>query len=151
MISLPLESNIRPIEMNEISLASAITKSCKGLSRGFNGEEQETLEEWINDDDNTILGAIVDEKIIGICMMGTYKSNKEKVAWLRELAVHPNYQNRGIGRSLIQYGLDWAIGRGATQSFLATDVENDNAIYLYTKHGYVKQDGRGEIVMGKKL
>lgn len=150
-LEMPNKANIRPLHNEETHTASLITKSCIGLSRGFDGDDEASISSWLNGDDNEIFAAIEDERIVGICMMGTYKNNGAIVAWLRELAVHPDYQRKGIGRSLAEFGLKWGKDKGATQSFLATDVENTPAIKLYNDLGYKQVEDRGEIIIFKHL
>ncbi len=84
-----------------------------------------------------------------MCMMNIYGHESEKgpVVWLRELAVHLEYQGRGIGFSLILKGLKWRKSNNATRSFLAVDLKNRNAIKLYKALGYKRNVERGQINM----
>ncbi len=147
----PQGTDIRQIEDKEAQTAAWVTKSCKGLSRGFDGEDQEAILEWLQEDDHLVFAAFEGEAMVGVCMMATYASGKETVAWLRELAVHPNHQRKGIARALAYAGLEWGKTKGATQSFLAADIENTPAISLYRDLGYEQADGRGEIQVFKNL
>lgn len=142
--------DIRSIHPNELAAASLVTKACKGLSRGFDGEEITGLQEWLKEN-NEIFIATKDNEILGICMMATYQKDQNVVAWLRELAVHPNHQRTGIGRSLAITGLNWGKSKGASLSFLATDIENSPAIRLYNELGFKQTTPRGEINMCKKI
>ncbi|MGX8794803.1 GNAT family N-acetyltransferase [Fusibacter sp. JL298sf-3] len=144
-------SFIRSLNKEEISVASEVTQTCSGLSRGFEGEEEISIKEWLEGESNEVFAAIEDDEVIGICMMSVYDSNSGKVAWLRELAVNPKFQRRGIGRSLAKYGIEWGVNKGAIKSFLATDIENTPAINLYKELGYVQASNRGEIVITKHL
>lgn len=146
-----LAAEIRPIKDGEAGLAAAITRSCAGISREFKGEPEEEVLKWMKQEDHEIFVAIKDEHMVGVCMMATYDGRQGKVAWVRELAVHPEYQYLGIGRSLVKFGLIWGQKRGCTRSFLATDIENFHAIRLYEKMGYQCQKGRGQINMAKKF
>lgn len=150
-IDLPNTTEIRPLKKNETNMASLITKSCKNLSRGFDGENEEAIIDWLNGDDNEVFAAIEDDKIVGICMMATYENNDVTVAWLRELAVHPDHQRKGIGRNLAKFGLNWGKSKGASKSFLATDVENSPVIKLYNELGYKQVEGRGQINVIKQF
>lgn len=142
---------IRPLSIEESQAAADVTKSCRGVSRGFYGEEPEFIREWLEGEENEIFAAVKNDIIIGICMMSIYQGSRGKVAWLRELAVKPEYQHQGIGRSLAGAGLEWGRDRGAELSFLATDVQNTHSINLYKKLGYAPKDGRGQINMSKKI
>ncbi|WP_425446633.1 GNAT family N-acetyltransferase [Dethiothermospora halolimnae] len=148
----PLFGDIRLMKEEEYREVAAVTRSCKGLSRGFNGEKDIFAKEWIQNENSSIVVAESDNKIVGVCFMNVYgfEGDKGPVAWVREVAVHPNYQGKGIGYSLIYYGLNWGKERGAIRSFLAVDSINYNAIKLYEKIGYKKEDGSEEISMVKE-
>ncbi|GGH26804.1 GNAT family N-acetyltransferase [Paenibacillus segetis] len=144
---------IRTINSDEYREASSITKACRGLSRGFNGEELDSIREWNESDHSCILVAEMDNEIVGVCLINIYgfESEKGPVLWLRELAVEPKHQNKGIGSSLIVEGLSWGRSNGAKRSFLASDVENHNAIKIYESFGYRRKDKRGQINMGRSI
>ncbi|MCG8531199.1 MAG: GNAT family N-acetyltransferase [Desulfovibrionales bacterium] len=146
-----LTAEIRLIEDSEIGIAAVVTRSCAGMSREFKGELEEGILEWMNQKDQEIFVATKNGQIVGICMMALYDGKQGKVAWLRELAVHPDYQYQGIGRSLAKVGLEWGQKQGCSTSFLATDIENFHAIRLYEKLGYQQQKGRGQINIAKKF
>lgn len=146
---IPLTVEIRPLHRDEAEAASKVTKSCKGISRGFYGEDPEFMLEWLDEDDNEIYAAIMNDKVVGICLMSTYQGKRGKVAWLRELAVIPEFQYQGIGRSLTKTGLDWGKSLGCDMSFLATDINNTHSINLYKRFGYVPDEGPGQINMSK--
>ena len=147
----PLTAEIRLIKAAETGLAAAVTRSCTRMSRDFYGELEEGIIEWLNHREQQVFVAIKNEQIVGTCMIGTYQGKPGKVAWLRELAVHPDQQGQGIGRSLAKVALEWGQQQGCTASFLATDTENFPAIHLYEKLGYQKQQGRGQINMTKRF
>ncbi|MDQ0087626.1 GNAT superfamily N-acetyltransferase [Paenibacillus anaericanus] len=132
---------------------SLITKACKGLSRGFHGEEVEFIKEWNEDENSCILLAELEGAAVGVCFVNIYGFNSEKgpVLWIRELAVDPNFQNRGIGRSLIEQGLQWGLLKGAKRSFLAVDKQNIKAIHLYNQFGYKCKDEIGQINMALEV
>ncbi|MBC8588815.1 GNAT family N-acetyltransferase [Paratissierella segnis] len=147
------KANIRPLMDNEIKIASDITKSCKGYSRGFTGQSEENIEDWFKTENSQLFAANVDGNIIGLCFVILYgfDSDKGTVLWIRELAVTPNYQSKGIGRQLIIHGIGWGKENGAKRSFLACDAENYNAINLYESLNYKRKDGRGQINMELSL
>lgn len=147
----PLTAEIRLIKAAETGLAAAVTRSCAGMSRQFFGEGEAGIIEWLNQQEQQVFVAIKNGEIVGTCMIGTYQGKLGKVVWLRLLAVHPDQQGQGIGRSLAKVGLEWGQQQGCTVSFLATDTENFPAIHLYEKLGYQRQEGRGQINMVYKI
>lgn len=55
------------------------------------------------------------------------------------MLVAPDWRGRGIGRALMQAGLDWALDRGAYKMELQVWPHNAAAIGLYEKFGFVKE------------
>ena len=138
--------NIETINEKDISTASNITKSCAGYSRGFIGQSEELIREWMNTEDSYLFLAKVDRKLVGLCfvMLYGFDSDKGIVLWIRELVVNPEYHSKGIGRQLIVHGINWGIENRSRRSFLAVDSENYNAIKLYESLGYKRKDERGD-------
>jgi ribosomal protein S18 acetylase RimI-like enzyme len=123
---------------------SQLTLSCRGTSRGFTGQSPSFCRDWISDhprsvlsnsNDKAVIGYKDDDKLVGCVFVAIY--GKIKTLWIREIAVDPEYQNRGIGRYLIRQAFSYALERGARRSFLAADECNENAIHLYQSLGYV--------------
>ena len=124
---------------------AAISQTCKGQSRGFNGETAEWFIEWMND--GQVLVKRVDGAIVGFCCITIY--NEGTTLWLRELAVMPEYQGKGFGRELMELGLWYGVNQKAQRGFLAVDVENHNAIHLYKQLGFIQKENELEIQMIK--
>lgn len=128
---------------------SQLTLSCDGRSRGFKGESVEFVQEWCESQDSCVLLAEEEGQLLGVCFVQVYgwENAKGPVVWIRELAVHPESQNRGIGRELVIQALRWGTNKGATRSFLAVDRENAAALHLYRQIGYRPTDEPGQINM----
>lgn len=54
------------------------------------------------------------------------------------LYVQPRHQGRGLGRALLEQGLDYARAAGAPSVWLTVNSENDPAIAFYLKQGFEK-------------
>ncbi|HZC70355.1 MAG TPA: GNAT family N-acetyltransferase [Jatrophihabitans sp.] len=54
-------------------------------------------------------------------------------AWLNELAVHPAYRSRGIGRRLLHAGRQWARSNGATMLMLDSSNVRMDAHRFYRR------------------
>lgn len=135
--------------------ASEVTLSCRNQSRGFTGESEIFLKEWLSncdeDDQNKTIFVQKNEsgQIVGLVCTTTYAHDSEKgaVAWIREVCVRPEYQNRGIARKLIMQALSYGKAKGAKRAFLAADEMNDNAIHLYKSIGFEPSLEDGQIDM----
>lgn len=127
----------------ECADAAAITQACRYQSRGFSGQTEAWVRSWLNNEnDDTENNAIFidkdEDRIVGIVCTATYAHDHPKgaVVWIREAAVDPKYQGRGIGRKLIKQALNYGKRHGATRAFLAADECNTGAIALYKSIGF---------------
>lgn len=86
-------------------------------------------------------------------------TKKRKKANIATIDVHPDYQGRGLGKSLMKLAEDRLRTQGITTCTLQVDVKNEGAIALYTKlgfeiectmHGYYAEQ-RDAYMMRKKL
>ena len=76
-----------------------------------------------------------------------------------EVAVDPQYQNRGLGEALINHLLGEAITAGADTALLEVRVSNHSAVRVYEKCGFKRdalrkgyyQDGEDALLMSKTL
>ena len=73
--------------------------------------------------------AIVDQKIVGMCAT----SHKDKISWVDQLYVKPDYIQKGIGSAL----LSDAVTRSTLPIRLYTFQENQLAKRFYEKYGFV--------------
>ncbi len=129
---------------DECARVVAVTQACRYQSRGFSGQTEEFVRQWISDtsDPDMLHKTVFIEKqgdeIVGAVFTCTYAQRHPKgaVAWIREAAVAPRFQNRGIGRRLILQALGSGKRHGAKRAFLAADELNTGAVALYTSIGF---------------
>lgn len=134
----PWQKGVREARPEDFAAAAAVTQECRFQSRGFEGEDEAFFHEWVALSPSVVLVAEQDRRVVGTACLRIYgfESEKGPVCWLRELAVSPAFQDRGIGQALVMAGLEWGKTGGARRSFLATDRLNERAIGLYTRIGY---------------
>lgn len=65
-------------------------------------------------------------------------------AELLTLAVHPEKQNRGLGRTLLDKTIAMAATHGAAKMFLEVAADNTPAIRLYTSSGFATVGKRSQ-------
>jgi len=116
--------------------ASELSQRCRLQSRGFEGETAEWFADWLKDDKVIIVRQ--DGVIAGYCCITIYDSGK--TLWIREMAVDPLYQGRGLGKLLMEQSITYGAQNGAVKGFLAADLLNHNAIGLYAKYGFIAQN-----------
>jgi len=69
--------------------------------------------------------------------------------YISNLAVYPEFQNRGFGTDLLQVAEHEAIRKGCTSMALDVETENLRAFQLYQKRGYVLERESSLLTLGK--
>jgi RimJ/RimL family protein N-acetyltransferase len=106
-----------------------------------------TLEEekkWINNSlensDNLILVAELNNEIIGLLHFSKKPKKKQNHIGEFGVSVHPNFQGQSVGRKLIETLLDWATDNEHIEKvFLNVFATNKTAIKLYKHLGFVEE------------
>jgi len=92
----------------------------------------QTVEQVIVEfNDGVVLKAVNDGRIIG----SVRASEKENTVYIGKLIVLPEYQNQGIGKSLLQAIEDEFLGK---RYELFTGEKSENNLKLYEKCGYTR-------------
>ncbi|HPA93260.1 MAG TPA: GNAT family N-acetyltransferase [Petrotogaceae bacterium] len=142
-------SQVFTISEDEYYAASGITLRCAGQSREYEGEDYTFVREWARSRNSKVLVYKQDENVCGVCFISIYRSASAKanVLWVRELAVDPLYQGKGVATVLLNKALEYGKNWGAYKSFLAVDRENFRAVRIYEKIGFHPKAGHGQINM----
>ena len=140
-------AEIHKATVSDFCAISSITKQCASQSRGFTVETPESLKEWNRGAHNHIVVAFSDSQILGHALLSLYgfDSPKGTVFWMRELAVKPESQRQGVGRSILVHAINWGCRKGATRSFLHCDSKNYASSQLCEDYGYRRTCNHGQI------
>lgn len=141
----------------ECAAVSGVLLSCRGTSRGFTGQSEAWVRSWACAENPNVQNACVltvrdaDGSLAGVLATGTYarEGGNGAICWIREVAVVPARQNRGIARRLLTGALAYGRKCGATRAFLAADEQNANAIHLYESCGFRPSGDESQIDMIK--
>ena len=72
-------------------------------------------------------------------IVGTVTSSQEGTSQvITALAVHPDKQGLGIGTALLKWVKDFAVRNGDTIVMLDVEVENERALEVYERAGFIK-------------
>lgn len=98
-------------------MASSIDKALQGFGSGY---------VWIDAETEDLVGNV-----------SIYPTTQDTVTWvIANVAVHPNYQRRGIARKLMVAGLKDLEKRGAQKVILQVEAQNYGAQHLYEELGF---------------
>jgi len=78
--------------------------------------------------------AVLDEKIVGFILVGITSSNK-KIAYISEFWVTKNYQEKGVGKSLLEFIEKYHKKKGVDRIRL-TSYNKSKAFGFYKKFNY---------------
>ncbi|QHE53911.1 GNAT family N-acetyltransferase [Pontibacillus sp. HMF3514] len=84
--------------------------------------------------------AFDDEKPIGILVSGIKERGGLRTSWNGGTGVHPDYRDQGVGHKLVEASLKLYEQEDVELATLEAVSDNDSAIHLYEKHGYVVED-----------
>ena len=85
----------RFLHPTECEAVSDISKKCETQSRGFIGESVDWFADWVKENDVIVVQD--SGEIIGFCCVSIYANGT--ILWIREIAVSPEYQGKGFGKS----------------------------------------------------
>lgn len=102
---------------------------------------------------NNLFGIKIDEQVVAVVVLDTKQSSKYTAlkwsdrqgehACIHRLAVHPNYQGRGLGKRLLRFAESLAVEQGKSSIRLDVYTRNASALGMYSRAGY---EQRGEVL-----
>jgi RimJ/RimL family protein N-acetyltransferase len=102
-------------------------------------KEREIIELWNRNPKIFVLVAFDGSKVAG--MLHLQGSEKKRISHVGELgiSVRKDYWGMGIGTTLIEAMIHWASHNGVSKINLLVREDNDRAIALYSKMGFVME------------
>ena len=101
--------------------------------------QEEALQKIIaNKEIGTIFVAKVDNRVVGrVSLLFTVSTALGgRVALLEDMVVSSNYQNRGIGKALLDHAIEYAKAQQIERITLLTDQSNQKAQKFYSSFGF---------------
>jgi len=90
------------------------------------------------------------DNLIGL--VAAYDNIDEKFGWITNVSVDLNYSRKGIASKLLNKCYEYFRDKNYKNIFLEVFADNENAIILYTKHGFIKhQIKQNKMVLKKEL
>jgi ribosomal protein S18 acetylase RimI-like enzyme len=76
------------------------------------------------------------DRLIGNVNISLYQDVKEKILFISNVAVHPDYRNQGIAKQMVQKAIDFAIQHQFSSIWLQVRKENEIAYHVYASIGF---------------
>jgi ribosomal protein S18 acetylase RimI-like enzyme len=126
--------NVRSFQLSDYRpvtelLETVLSEECYELTMEAFGRQLS----W---DSELVLVASVGDEIAGI-IIGTIDNNK---GYYYRIAVHPDYQRRGLGKRLIESLRTRFEQRNVTKIMITADEHNEPILSLYESLGYAATD-----------
>ncbi len=83
-----------------------------------------------------------DGRLVGNLSLIPLNKQGKRVYFIANVAVHPDYRRRGIGRALTEAALDYIRRRHITTAWLQVRTDNPNALNLYLSEGFIERARR---------
>lgn len=108
------------------------------------GREQSWLRSMENASSMPLTGFVweQDGQIIGNASLIPFHQRRRKILMIANVAVHPDYRHRGIGRAVTEQAIAHARQRGVHELWLNVRDDNPDAIDLYTDLGFREHSRR---------
>jgi len=120
----------------------ALWQSC-GLTRPWNDPKKD-IQRKLTEQPELFLVGRIDERIVATVMAG-YDGHR---GWVNYLAVAPEHQKKGFGRTLMHYVEEALKARGCPKLNLQVRAPNRHALAFYRRLGYSVDD---TVSLGKRL
>lgn len=126
--------NYRDIPLAELDPSfSTVGNVMDWFGRGFDREEDALLE-----DKNKCIQAFQNKRVIGFACFQK-EPLEDKAVYVRLLAIHPDFQGKGIGKLLLfSVKTDKDLYPDTQALFLITRFKNEKAIGFYKKQGFIQ-------------
>jgi ribosomal protein S18 acetylase RimI-like enzyme len=121
---------IRPGRIEDVEVVRSFTEDTFAWG-DYVGRE---FPSWLDRPDELAMVAADDnDSPVAVARVGLLSDAE---AWLAGARVHPDYRRQGIGSVMNDFGVEWAMERGAKVIRLATEEDNDTARAQVEKLGY---------------
>jgi ribosomal protein S18 acetylase RimI-like enzyme len=83
-----------------------------------------------------------DNRLVGNVSLFPFQTQGHRCYLIANVAVHPEYRGRGIGRALTSAGINFARSRNAQAAWLHVRNGNDPAVHIYQSLGFLERARR---------
>ncbi|WP_406685146.1 GNAT family N-acetyltransferase [Seonamhaeicola sp. MEBiC1930] len=130
---------IRELESVNSQILDAFTNLIPMLSPSSALPSRIDLETIVNSNNTKLFIAEEGNAIIGTLTLVFNKIPTGEKAWIEDVVVDNSVRGKGVGKSLTQFAIDYAIKRGIDKIDLTSSPERIAANNLYQKLGFKKR------------
>lgn len=127
------------LEIKKLARVEELRNLVKVFSAAFESEykvKEEYLHNMLLNDSVVILGAVLDDKIVGgLVAFEMTPIHGSKEFYLYDIAIHPDQQKQGLGKKLIVELKREAKARGVETIFVEAESEDSGAVAFYRAIG----------------
>lgn len=110
--------------------------SCKGMGLNSLDDSRDGIEKFLKRNPDTCFVAEVDNRIVGSILAG----NDGRRGYIYHTAVSPQYQQHGIGSTLVDTAIDALKKLGINKIALVVFDKNDNGNAFWEKQGFTERN-----------
>jgi ribosomal protein S18 acetylase RimI-like enzyme len=133
---------IRPYAAGDETAVIALWEKCR-LTRPWNDPRKDIARKLAVQPELFLVG-VLGEAIVGTVMAG-YEGHR---GWVNYLAVSPEHQRRGLGKTLMREVEKRLMERGCPKLNVQVRAGNSEALQFYRRLGYAQDEA---VALGKRL
>lgn len=128
--------NLQVKELTSLDVLRELTKVFTLAFETTYDVSDQYLSEMLENESTVILGAFEETTLVGGVVAFEFSPiHGAKEMYLYDIAVHPDFQKKGIGRKLMSQLKQVAQSRGVETIFVEAESEDDHAVKFYRSIG----------------
>lgn len=128
--------DIRPMKTDDYEQVYSLWQSCSGMGLNNLDDSKEGIERFLNRNPDTCFVAETSNKIIGAILAG----NDGRRGYIYHAAVSPDYQNRGVGKQLVNRAVDALSQIGINKVALVVFGKNTSGNAFWKRLGFTERN-----------
>lgn len=127
---------IRKMKLSDYETVYSLWLSCKGMGLNDLDDSRTGIEKFLKRNPETCFVAEINDKLIGVIMAG----NDGRRGYIYHTAVHPDFRNQGIARTLVETVMKALKECGISKVALVVFERNQDGNVFWEKLGFTVRD-----------
>lgn len=124
------------MKLSDYETVYALWLSCKGMGLNDLDDSRTGIEKFLKRNPETCFVAEINDKLIGVIMAG----NDGRRGYIYHTAVHPDFRNQGIARTLVETVMKALKECGISKVALVVFERNQDGNVFWEKLGFTVRD-----------